>query len=208
MEHTKKFLLVPEERINQLNEEHLTDLDRQMNAILKRKNLSDEEKAVLYLQILQKYVKFPFILNSDKTIESESETNTMITEENTNLQEGNSTEDKQMDSKDTDDVVTEILNAAPLKQKKTVRNIINFLQASNSKVFWTPDKELLVNGRVYRDTNIVDLVVHLIRNRKMKPNGFNVFHDSLSQLDFPETWIKNKYLKNKIYAKPLSWYTL
>ncbi|GFW28892.1 hypothetical protein TNCV_202151 [Trichonephila clavipes] len=59
MEHTKKFVLVPEERLRQFAEIHLTDLDKEMHKILRKPNLSDQEKATLYTQILQKYTNFP-----------------------------------------------------------------------------------------------------------------------------------------------------
>ncbi|GFU88483.1 hypothetical protein TNCV_3354221 [Trichonephila clavipes] len=58
MEHTKKFVLVPEERLRQFAEIHLTDLDKEMHKILRKPNLSDQEKATLYTQILQKYTNF------------------------------------------------------------------------------------------------------------------------------------------------------
>ncbi|GFU90555.1 uncharacterized protein TNCV_2574881 [Trichonephila clavipes] len=35
-------------------------LDKQMHTILQRKDITDEEKATLYLQILQKFVNFPY----------------------------------------------------------------------------------------------------------------------------------------------------
>ncbi|GBO11297.1 hypothetical protein AVEN_245959-1 [Araneus ventricosus] len=65
MDHAKKYVLVPEERLKQFAEEKLSELDRQMRDILKKKNLEDPEKATLYLQALQKYVNFPFPLDKD-----------------------------------------------------------------------------------------------------------------------------------------------
>ncbi|GFT89313.1 uncharacterized protein TNCV_4386111 [Trichonephila clavipes] len=38
----------------------MSTLDKQMHTILQRKNITDEEKATLYLQILQKFVNFPY----------------------------------------------------------------------------------------------------------------------------------------------------
>ncbi|GFU58583.1 uncharacterized protein NPIL_83341 [Nephila pilipes] len=60
MEHTKKFVLVPEKRLRKFAEDRLSTLNKQMRAILQRKNITDEEKATLYLQILQKLVNFPY----------------------------------------------------------------------------------------------------------------------------------------------------
>ncbi|GFY71244.1 hypothetical protein TNIN_13511 [Trichonephila inaurata madagascariensis] len=60
MEHSKKFVLLPEERLQNFVSEQLSELDEQMQSILRNKNMNDSEKATLYLQILRKYVNFPF----------------------------------------------------------------------------------------------------------------------------------------------------
>ena len=56
MKFSKKLVLVPEDRVQVT--EHLSELDQRMQNILKNKNLSEDEKATLYLQILQKYTNF------------------------------------------------------------------------------------------------------------------------------------------------------
>ncbi|GFW91804.1 uncharacterized protein TNCV_3400641 [Trichonephila clavipes] len=52
----KKFVLVPEERVQVT--EHLSELDQRMKNILHNKDLTEEEKTILYLQVLQKYTHF------------------------------------------------------------------------------------------------------------------------------------------------------
>ncbi|GFV60524.1 uncharacterized protein TNCV_3471591 [Trichonephila clavipes] len=52
----KKFVLVPEERVQVT--EHLSELDQRMKFILHNKDLTEEEKTILYLQVLQKYTHF------------------------------------------------------------------------------------------------------------------------------------------------------
>ncbi|GFY22695.1 hypothetical protein TNCV_2179561 [Trichonephila clavipes] len=56
MEFSKKFVLVPEERVQVT--EHLSELDQRMKNILHNKDLTEEEKTILYLQVLQKYTYF------------------------------------------------------------------------------------------------------------------------------------------------------
>ncbi|GFW44691.1 uncharacterized protein TNCV_4482361 [Trichonephila clavipes] len=56
MEFSKKFVLVPEERVQVT--EHLSELDQRMKNILHNKDLTEEEKTILYLQVLQKYTHF------------------------------------------------------------------------------------------------------------------------------------------------------
>ena len=57
MEHARKLLLLPSDKEHQFFEEHLSNLDKQIQDILK-KNMNDNEKAKLYVQALQKYVIF------------------------------------------------------------------------------------------------------------------------------------------------------
>ncbi|GFV82350.1 hypothetical protein TNCV_3443401 [Trichonephila clavipes] len=54
--HCKQFVLVPEERVQVM--EHLSELDQCMKNILHDKDLTEEEKTILYLQVLQKYTHF------------------------------------------------------------------------------------------------------------------------------------------------------
>ncbi|GBN07491.1 hypothetical protein AVEN_161198-1 [Araneus ventricosus] len=56
MEYDKKFILVPNDQISKhvATEETLSELDREMSAILKNKKISDDEKVKLYMQVLQK----------------------------------------------------------------------------------------------------------------------------------------------------------
>ena len=58
MDHAKKFVLMPMDRAQHFSEDHVSELDKEMQTILSKK-ISDPEKATLYLQTLQKYVKFP-----------------------------------------------------------------------------------------------------------------------------------------------------
>lgn len=69
MEHSKKFALVPVDRMQQFEDEHLSELDLQIQNILKKK-IEDDEKAKLYVQALQKYVIFPNV-NSVKPLTEE-----------------------------------------------------------------------------------------------------------------------------------------
>ncbi|GFW09889.1 iron-uptake system-binding protein [Trichonephila clavipes] len=60
MEHSKKFVLLSEERLQNFLSEQLSELDEQMQSILRNKNMNDSEKVTLYLKTLRKYVNFPF----------------------------------------------------------------------------------------------------------------------------------------------------
>ncbi|GFS65493.1 hypothetical protein TNIN_417611 [Trichonephila inaurata madagascariensis] len=76
MEFSKKFVLVPEERVQVT--EHLSELDQRMKNILHNKDLTEEEKTILYLQVLQKYTHF----SNENRKESESIPNETYVSEN------------------------------------------------------------------------------------------------------------------------------
>ncbi|GFV68137.1 hypothetical protein TNCV_1874191 [Trichonephila clavipes] len=76
MEFSKKFVLVPEERVQVT--EHLSELDQRMKNILHNKDLTEEEKTILYLQVLQKYTHF----SNENRRESESVPNETSLSEN------------------------------------------------------------------------------------------------------------------------------
>ncbi|GFY60252.1 hypothetical protein TNIN_500101 [Trichonephila inaurata madagascariensis] len=60
MKYSKKFVLLTEERLQNLVSEQLSELDKQMQSILGNKSIKDSEKVTLYLQILRKHVNFIF----------------------------------------------------------------------------------------------------------------------------------------------------
>ncbi|GFT76992.1 hypothetical protein TNCV_1098921 [Trichonephila clavipes] len=76
MEFSKKFVLVPEERVQVT--ELLSELDQRMKNILHNKDLTEEEKTILHLQVLQKYTHF----SNENRRESESVPNETSLSEN------------------------------------------------------------------------------------------------------------------------------
>ncbi|GBM23736.1 hypothetical protein AVEN_271102-1 [Araneus ventricosus] len=56
MEYTKKYILVPNDEMSKHvpTEDTLSELDREMSAILKNRRVLDDEKVKLCMQVLQK----------------------------------------------------------------------------------------------------------------------------------------------------------
>lgn len=207
MEHAKKLVLVPEERTKQFELERLTELDRQMQNILKKNNLNDMEKAVLYQQVLQKYVKFPFLHEVKQSPDEqliENSTESQVQKSDNTEEELNSK--MKADPAQSDNIVEEIIHSAPSRSKAVAKGILDFMSKPGSSVVWTPDKELVINGKIIHNTNIVDLVNHLIRNKKIKPQGLDKFYSALMSNNLSPSFVKNRFLKSKtMYAKPISW---
>lgn len=193
MENSRKYVLVPEERV-QLEDVHLSELDSLMKKILYRKDLADSEKAVLYLQTLQKYVTFPSLeMPGDKKEEEE---------------------EIPPDDVPIDSVISEndILPHLPLKLQGIAKNLILFLKEKDIKI--NASNELKINGNVISHSNLLTFVNDVLRDRKsLSKNHTMIFN----MLNFPSHLIKNKYLKTKdvfmhnekknvkLYAKPVHW---
>ncbi|GFQ74575.1 uncharacterized protein TNCT_663261 [Trichonephila clavata] len=75
----------------------------------------------------------------------------------------------------------EIRSLAPVKYKNIAKEILNFIQQNQGEIYWTPDKELIEDGKIIRNTNVVNLITHLLRDRKTKPFGFESFNEVLKK---------------------------
>ena len=72
------------------------------------------------------------------------------------------------------------------------------------KISWTQNKEVKRDDKVIIASDMGILFNFLLRDRNKRPIDFDQFQELLNSIDFPQEWIKNKYLKNKktIYARP------
>ncbi|GBN86402.1 hypothetical protein AVEN_109086-1 [Araneus ventricosus] len=116
MEYAKKFILVPNDQISKHvpTEETLSELDREMSAILKNKRISDDEKVKLYMQVLQKRLN---ILDHNNVVQ-ETISEALHTEE----------EEKQDLVEKSDLMEHLILESAPKNLKSNTRSILNYLK--------------------------------------------------------------------------------
>lgn len=179
MEFARKFVLVPADRDQEFADDHLSNLDNQIQDILKMK-MDDDEKAKMYILGLQKFVIFPNV-NLSKPIEKQS------LEENT---------------VDKIDVEKNVTDSVPVKYKNIAKKIMNFLK--DHQITWTPSLELVVNNNVIHGSNLEHLIYFLLRNKSQRPAVFERFQELLTIINFPKNFIKNKYLTpvKTMYAKP------
>ncbi|GFQ78882.1 hypothetical protein TNCT_207791 [Trichonephila clavata] len=79
-----------------------------------------------------------------------------------------------------------IEKTAPKKYKTIMKEIILFIQKHREEIYWTPEKELIVDGKIIRHTNVVHLITHLVlvRDRKIKPFEFESFDKFLKRKNF------------------------
>lgn len=181
MEHSKKYALIPVDRMQQFEEEHSSELDLKIQNILKKK-IEEDEKAKLYIQALQKYVIFPNVNNIKLPTEQQHE----------------------QIPKNNMDIENEILESVPVRHKIVAEKILEFLK--KHQVSWTHNKEALIENKIIPGSNIIQLVNFLLRNRSRRPVAFEEFKEFLTLNSFPAGFIKNNYLTDikTIYAKPKS----
>ncbi|GFS43080.1 uncharacterized protein NPIL_272511, partial [Nephila pilipes] len=70
-------------------------------------------------------------------------------------------ETRPKDGANADGIEEEIGNIVPGKYKNIPKKILNFIQQNHGEIYWTPDKELIVDGKIIRNTNIINLITHL-----------------------------------------------
>ena len=174
MDLVKKYKLVPIDQQQEFSSEHLSDLDKQIQDILKKK-INEDEKAKLYVQILQKYVTFPNVNTIKPNLEEE--------------------EEKKENTENSADIESKILDSVPVKHKITAAKILDFFKQHN--ISWNQNKELKQNNNFIHGSDIIQLVNYLLRDRARKPVAFNEFKEILNMKHFPHDFIKNKYLMDE-----------
>ncbi|GBO00331.1 hypothetical protein AVEN_26817-1 [Araneus ventricosus] len=182
MEFAKKFILVPNDQITKHvpTKETLSELDREMSAILKNKGISDDEKVKLYIQVLQKRLN---ILDHNNIVQE-------------TISEAPHTEEKQDLVEKSDLMEHLILESAPKNLKSNTRNILNYLKNSQDLMRWTPKGELIYKGNNVKNSNVLDLIKSLQTSfNKAHPPGFDMFLQGLSEMNFPKSFIKNSSLE-------------
>ena len=167
MDLIKKYRLVPLDRYQEFSNEHLSDLDKQIQNIL-TKRMNEDEKAKLYVQVLQKYVTFPNVNTVKPSLEEEEPV------------------------ENSADIESQILDSVPVKHKNTATKILNFLK--QHEISWSQNKKLKQNNNVTPGSDIIQLINFLLRDRARKPTAFEEFKEILDSKHFPRDFIKNKYL--------------
>ncbi|GBM50968.1 hypothetical protein AVEN_114619-1 [Araneus ventricosus] len=149
MEYPKKFILVNNDQIfkHLQTEDILSELDREMSAILKNKGISDEEIVKLYMQVLQKRLN---ILDHNNVVqETISEA---VSAQHTEEEEKHDLVEK------TDLLQHLILESAPKNLKSNTRNILNYLKNSQNLMHWSPKGELFYKGKNVKNSNVLELI--------------------------------------------------
>ena len=90
-----------------------------------------------------------------------------------------------------------ILNLIPDKDKPSISSILSILEKHRDQVWWNKDNELIINGLTVPNSNIVEILLYLTKNKIVTsdedtPKGLLAFYEKLQSLNVPNSWIKQK----------------
>lgn len=181
MEFARKYSLVPQDLLAQtkhiVTQEHLSELDRDMNSILQNKTLSDAEKVRLYYNILQK--KLNMENNNQPWIKDNIET---PSDEMTKPAENS----VQMESL--------IFNSVPKNYKRHAENLISIIKSRPETIKFDEQGRVSIRNQLIENSNIIDLINSIATPNRRHVIGQDRFLSALDDLNIPRTFLKNRNL--------------
>jgi hypothetical protein len=196
MKHSQKMILIPENNLdNYLRQQRLTtpptvakmaQLDGQMTTVLDGNDTSQDEKAKLYSQILENYLRFKGKRNVEVTkpvpiaFAGDAGKNAAASVPST----------REVISKEQS--VASIVGILPKTLQSKTKMILEKIKDNPQVLSWNEKGELKYQGETVPNTNITNLVSDSLRHRKNnKPNGFELFTKGLKQINLPEDLVRN-----------------
>ena len=92
----------------------------------------------------------------------------------------------------TNNVIEDVVSAMPVSLQSSTRNLMDRLGRNEDAISWTPLGEVSIHGQKLPGVNITDLVSDVIRTMKSEIPERDIFLRILTELNTPETFIKNK----------------
>lgn len=97
---------------------------------------------------------------------------------------------------------------SPKKKKIKASKLFEYLTVNN--IFrLNEDGEIIHNGKIIDNSNIVELITHAVQNDKTHPIGMDFFYKTLMKNNIPMKFISNKIgqkiMKKTFFNKNSSW---
>ncbi len=194
MKYSKKMVLVPADNVEKEPKEKdslppdiITDsihrLDNKMKTILNNNSLSIQEKVRYYSNALDDYLlfidKFKHREKPNKVIYDDSDDD-----------DDDTIKKKQLSNFSIAREALEKTLAPSLVKKGEI--ILDYLERSGTHSL-SSKGELIHNGRIIPNSNIIDLVHHKLRTRKKivdPPHAYSIFHQTLFDINVPHEILK------------------
>ena len=191
MDHVKKMFLMDPKRITSdsfLMPEPsismdpklqiLQNLHREMETILKKEHISDDEKVKSYNQTLQRYIDYQSQYRQPHPIPVSVTPESSISHSSDAIMS----------------VQAELLRVVPKNTRKHAEALLIRIR-DQPNMSWNSNGEFMYKGEVQQGSNIIDLIGELMRARKSitkSPPGMNTFVTALKDTNTPQELILNK----------------
>ncbi|CAH1240718.1 Hypp6074 [Branchiostoma lanceolatum] len=204
MEHAKKMALVPQELLTTIQAKQQEEmsplvkttvsLDDDMKTILSRQDIPDDQKAVLYQQLLQRYLTYRDKRRTEpvsvRLLSSPTTTDTVPSTDGKTIDSSPTNVTRSVSSSEKDKA---ILGAFPKTMKSRARQILDTIKDKGGDVIGYDDQgQLLFNKQVVPGSNVSDLIRDTLQRRKgFNPIGWRSFARGLARINAPEAAIRH-----------------
>jgi len=186
----RRVALIPEELISTYHlQKPEIRLETEIETLLENSKLPNDMKAKLLGQLITRY---------HKEIHTPAEA-IRVSIANDQQQQMQPSEVEQT----IDDVTKDIILSTAQRYSKFVPMIVDKLKSRQYS--WNEWREMTVDGKPIRGSNVVDFFSYMLRNLKptSEPKHFNHFLRALKEIRIPHSWIANKNVVYVFLSKPL-----
>ena len=213
MNHVRKMSLIPSEMVDKMKFEHRYNqasnpskyramaIDRDMESILSRSDIGEKEKAILYSQLLRKYLDVihpetphhvftPHVTHPIEKVESPDDSKSIATPSST--VQGISSR--------------HLLKNVPKYSQTKARRLLTSLE-NDANFVWNGDGEISIGGHLIKGSNIRDIIRSSSSNSKVasQPIGLeSVLAYLKDNVNLSDNMITNRFWKQKLNIVPPS----
>ena len=155
-----------------------------MNDWLEKDDMPEDTKATMYAQQLQRVNQL-----KNQVFRPEPSPVQMLTQmERTMTSESDSaTPSQQLNATDK-----QIIDSVPETMQNCAKLLIQKLKDHSDIISWNHNGQLVLDGSVIPNSNIVDLVNDIMRKKKgFNPEHSNTFAKALAKMNVPEDYLRN-----------------
>ena len=208
MNYTRRMVLVPENTLERMQQRQqiltppvtqtLKNLDSEMNDILSSKHLSDEEKATLYNQVLQRYLTY-YDQRKGQPLHVKLATPKSSETPKPEESKESSKESTEVETAIPTAVEQEVMKSVPKLYKTGARQLLDKIKENRDVLHWNEKGELIYENKPIPGSHVVDLVNDILRQRKgFEPVGWSVFARGLARMNIPENIVRNPQRQSAI----------
>ena len=155
-----------------------------MNDWLEKDDLPEDTKAIMYAQQLQRVNQL-----KNQVFRPEPSPVQMIThtEQTMTSESDSTTPSQQLNGTDK-----QIIDSVPKTMQNLAKLLIQKLKDHSDVISWNDNGQLVLEGSIVPNSNIVDLVNDVMRKRKgFNPEHSNKFAKALAKINVPDDYLRN-----------------